>query len=291
MMPVSTAATFACVWEVTAPKPGNVHRGADFEDVTYLDFMQSAVVVGPIVGRTAELGVGAAVLEAVRATQEAVETNTNLGTLLLIAPLAAVPDGLPHVQGISRVLSELTADDTRYVYAAIREAGAGGLGRVAEADVSNDPPPMLKLVDAMRLARERDLVARQYCNEFVDVFGIAGYIEDGTTRGWPLTTAIVYAYLRQLAREPDSLILRKCGSEVAEQARTQAARVIDCGLPGDDAYLRAVEDFDFWLRSDGHRRNPGTTADLIAAALFVLLREGRVRLKRHPHPHGADSVR
>ena len=87
---------------MTAPKPGNVHRGADFEDVTYVDFVQSAVVVGPILERAAELGVGRTVLEAVRATREAVGTNTNLGTLLLLAPLAAVPDGVPHRRGHRR---------------------------------------------------------------------------------------------------------------------------------------------------------------------------------------------
>jgi triphosphoribosyl-dephospho-CoA synthase len=256
-----------------------VHRGADFEDVTYLDFVLSAVVVGPILERTSGLGVGRAVLEAVLATREAVETNTNLGTLLLLAPLAAAPDGVRHAEGIRRVLRELTLDDTRHVYEAIRVSSAGGLGRVDQADVASEPPPELSLVDAMHLASERDLVARQYCNHFADVFEVADWIEQGMERGWPLATAIVHADLRQLAKAPDSLILRKCGTDVAERTRAQAARVIDSGFPGDEAYERAVEDFDFWLRSDGHRRNPGTTADLVAAALFVLLRERRVKWK------------
>ena len=267
------------VCEVSAPKPGNVHRGADFEDVTYLDFLHSAVVVGPIVERIVELGVGRTVLEAVKATREAVGTNTNLGTLLLVAPLAAVPDGLRHAEGVGGVLKQLTFDDTRCVFEAIRVSAAGGMGRVAEADVLTDPPPGMTLVEAMRLASERDLVARQYCNDFADVFGIARAIENGVARGWSLSTAIVHAHLQQLAAAPDSLILRKCGPAVAEQARAHAERVLAAGCPGDDGYERAVEDFDFWLRSDGHRRNPGTTADLIAAALFVLLREGRVKLK------------
>jgi triphosphoribosyl-dephospho-CoA synthase len=278
-LPVGIAATLACVWEATAPKPGNVHRGADFEDVTYVDFLLSAIVVGPILEQTCEMGVGRTVLEAVIATREAVGTNTNLGTLLLIAPLAATPEGVRHADGIGRVLSELTNNDTRDVYHAIRASSAGGLGRVAEADVASEPPPELTLVEAMRLASERDLVARQYCNQFADVFEVADWIEEGAERGWPLATAIVHAHLRQMAKEPDSLILRKCGPEIAERARAHAARVVDSGLPGDEAYARAMQDFDFWLRSDGHRRNPGTTADLIAAALFVLLREGRVKWK------------
>ena len=140
-LPVGVAATLAVILEVTAPKPGNVHRGADFEDVTYLDFLLSAAVVAPILERTAELSVGGAVLDAVRATKQAVGTNTNLGTLLLIAPLTMVPDGVRHADGIGSALSRLNEEDTRQVYEAIRISSAGGLGRVDEADVSNEPPP------------------------------------------------------------------------------------------------------------------------------------------------------
>jgi len=199
---------------------------------------------------------------------------------LLLAPLAAVPVGVQHAEGIGDVLRQLTFDDTRCVFEAIRISAAGGMGRVAEADVSADPPAAMTLVEAMSLARERDFVARQYCNEFEDVLGVATAIEGGVARGCPLNTAIVHAHLQQLAIAPDSLILRKCGPAMAAQAQAHAERVLAAGSPGDDSYERAVEDFDFWLRSDGHRRNPGTTADLIAAAMFVLLREGRVKLKQ-----------
>jgi triphosphoribosyl-dephospho-CoA synthase len=277
-LPIGTAATLACIYEATAPKPGNVHRGADFEDVTYVDFVTSAVVAGPIIAQTSQLGVGRAILEAVTATRDAVETNTNLGTLLLLAPLAAITDNETHADQIGSLLSALTADDTRQVYKAIRRSSAGGLGRVNEADVADDPPPEMSLVDAMRLASDRDLVARQYVSNFADVFRIADWIEEGVSKSWSLDDAIVRAHIRQLAAEGDSLIARKCGPDAAAQCRAMAGQVMDTGEPGDEAYHRALDDFDFWLRSDGHRRNPGTTADLIAAALFVLLREGRLRL-------------
>jgi triphosphoribosyl-dephospho-CoA synthase len=279
-LPIGTAATLASIYEATAPKPGNVHRGADFEDVTYVDFVTSAVVSGPIVARTMELGIGRTVLKAVKATHAAVKTNTNLGTLLLIVPLAAVSDGQSSAAQIGSVLHELTPEDTRHVYEAIRISAAGGLGRVETADVRDDPPPTLSLVEAMSLAADRDLVARQYGNDFADVFRIGGYIEKSVANGQSLSTTIVRAHVHQLATEADSLILRKCGPHVAEQARLHACRVLEAGEPGNDDYERAVEDLDFWLRSDGHRRNPGTTADLIAAALFVLLREGRLELKQ-----------
>jgi triphosphoribosyl-dephospho-CoA synthase len=274
----ANAATLACVWEVSAPKPGNVHRGADFDDVTYLDFIASAVVAGPIVARAGEIGVGRAVLDAVRATRQIAGSNTNLGTLLLIAPLAAVPDGAALADGVGAVFERLTYNDTRDVYKAIRISSAGGLGRATRADVAEAPPADLKLVEAMRMAANRDLVARQYVNQFADVFdGAARWIEEGLARQWPLATAIVHAQLRQMAAEPDSLILRKCGLLTAQEASDRAASVLEAGNPGDEAFEEALGHFDFWLRTDGHRRNPGTTADLIAAALFVLLREGRVK--------------
>jgi triphosphoribosyl-dephospho-CoA synthase len=130
------------------------------------------------------------------------------------------------------------------------------------------------------MARDRDLVARQYGNEFADVLRLADWIEEGVARGWTNDTAIVHAYMRQLATEADSLIVRKCGNRIGEQARAMASCVVEAGHPGSDEYERGLADLDFWLRADGHRRNPGTTADLIAAALFVLLREGRLKLKR-----------
>jgi triphosphoribosyl-dephospho-CoA synthase len=271
------AATLACVWEATVPKPGNVHPGANFADVTYADFVASAVVIGPILERAAEIGVGQTVLEAVRVTWETVGTNTNLGTLLLLAPLAAVPDEMQLADGIGGVLGRLAQDDTRLVYQAIRVSGAGGLGHAEKADVFGDVPANLPLVEAMRLAADRDLVARQYTNSFADVLaGPAAWIEEGVSRGWSLSAAIVHAHVRQLAACGDSLIGRKCGSQISEHARERAAAVVAAGAPGQAAYKRAADELDTWLRADGHRRNPGTTADLIAAGLFVLLREGRL---------------
>ncbi len=274
------AATLACQWEATAPKVGNVHPQAAFADLTYDDFLHSAVVIGPIMERAAEQGVGQTVFDAAQATRKAVGTNTNLGTILLFAPLAAVPQDTSLAEGIGAVLNQLTLEDTRLVYKAIRLSAAGGMGRVEQADVTSDSPPMLPLIEAMRLAADRDLVARQYTNNFADVLtGVSTWITEGTVRHWTLTDAIVHAHLRQMAAEPDSLIQRKCGAELAQQSRQRAAAVVASGTPGEAAYRLALDDFDAWLRADGHRRNPGTSADMIAAGLFVLLREGRLELK------------
>ena len=270
MLTIGQCATLACLWEATAPKPGNVYRGADFEDLTYADFVTSAAVIGPIVDNAREQGVGVTIRRAVEATRLAVDTNTNLGMLLLILPLAAVERNVPLTSGIGRELDRLNATDTREVYQAIRLARPGGLGEATEADV-HDEPPEIALREAMALAAERDSIARQYVNGFQQVFEAADFVSKANRTGQPMGEAIVLAFLKLLARYPDSLIARKCGHEFAEEVSARAAKVLDSA-----DYPRQLSDFDFWLRSDGHRRNPGTTADLIAAGLFVLLRDERL---------------
>jgi triphosphoribosyl-dephospho-CoA synthase len=120
-------------------------------------------------------------------------------------------------------------------------------------------------------------VARQYANGFADVFGeVVPTLTDANAR-FPLYQAIVYAYLCVLARHPDSLIARKCGTETADRASNHAAHIVASTNPGDETWHDQLADFDFWLRSDGHRRNPGTTADLITAGLFVTLWQGTLK--------------
>ena len=271
---IGQCGTLACLLEVSAPKPGNVHRGADFDDMTYLDMAASAVAIAPALEASAADGrLGQCVLAAVVATRRVTATNTNLGTLLLLAPLAIVPQDDPLRSGVARVLRGLDAADARCVYEAIRVAQPGGLGKVTEADVAGPPPT--DLLSAMRLAADRDLVARQYIDGFAEVLDlVVPWLQEGLARGWPLAEAIVHAQMRLMSRFPDSLIARKCGAAVAAQASAMACDVLAAGSPGDETYQRGLLDLDFWLRSDGHRRNPGTTADLIAGGLFAALRDG-----------------
>jgi triphosphoribosyl-dephospho-CoA synthase len=175
------------------------------------------------------------------------------------------------------VLSSLTSEDTKLVFEAIRISCAGGLGHAEQADVFSDPPSDLSLVDAMRLAADRDTIARQYINGFADVFqGTVAWIAEALAREMPLGDAIVWAHIRQLTKCPDSLIDRKCGPQIAAEATHRAAAVLELENRDGPALRDALQGFDRWLRGDGHRRNPGTTADLVAAGLFVLLREGRL---------------
>lgn len=277
MLSLGQLATLSVLLEVTASKPGNVHRGADFEDLRFDQFVAAAIAIAPAFERAADERVGRIVLAAVTAVRQSVATNTSLGTILLLAPLAKVPRGVPLKSGVAAVLAALDADDAREVYAAIALAQAGGLGKVSEMDVAGEPPA--SLLEAMRAAALRDLVARQYANGFTQVLDEAApWIEEELATGVRLPEAVIRVQLRLLHRYPDSLIARKCGLHVAEHAAWQAGQVLAAGKPGEEPYYEALADFDFWLRADGHRRNPGTTADLLAAALFALLRDNRITL-------------
>ena len=265
--------TLATIMEATAPKPGNVHRGADFEDLAYPDFLVAAVAVGPLVEQAVELPLGQTVLAAVAATHSAVGTNVNLGTILLVTPLAKVARTSSCREGIADVLANLCPQDSRDVYEAIRLARPGGMGEVAEADLADEPPD--DLIAAMRLAAERDMVARQYANDYQDLFdAVMPQLRRALESTPSLPEAIVHLHLQLMSQFPDSLIARRRGDDVARQAAARAAAVLESGQPDEEAYQRGLAELDFWLRSDGHARNPGTTADLVAAGLFLALRDG-----------------
>jgi triphosphoribosyl-dephospho-CoA synthase len=266
---VAGAAQLACVLEASAEKPGNITPRHDFADTSYEDMLRSAVALGPELGRAAERGVGDTVLAAVRATQRVAGANTNLGIALLLAPLAraALLGGVSLRERTEEVLHGLTLDDARGAYAAIRAAGAGGLDETVEHDVRDEPT--LALRDAMAAAAERDSVAAEYATGFALTF----------ERGLPALTraldaglgprpATVRLFLELLAAVPDTLIARKRGPCAAEQVSADAARVL--------AGRASVEAFDASLRRDGNALNPGTTADLVTAVLFVALLDGRL---------------
>ena len=272
---IGQTATLACVLEATAHKPGNVHRGADFADMTYLDMVASAIAIGPAMEKASQLGVGSTILTAVQATQQLAGKNTNLGTVILLAPLAVAANSPESLRAATAsTLKELTAADASETYAAIRTAKPAGLGEVTDSDVHAAAAE--DLLQAMELARDRDLVAKQYVSNFSEVFDfvlprMVAAVDSGET----LLDAIVLAHVGTMAEFPDSLIARKCGDAIAREAADRAARVLE--IHEEEAYLAAVADFDFWLRSDGHRRNPGTSADMIAAALYTILRQRRLQ--------------
>lgn len=279
----------ACLLEATALKPGNVHPAASFPDLCHADFVQAAWGASPALASAHELGVGRAIYEAVAATRRVTRSNPNLGIALLLAPLAAVPLHVSLAQGIPDVLSALTVEDARWAYQAIRLARPGGLGEAAAEDIREEPTGTL--LEAMRLAEDRDLIAAQYATQFALVLAAAKNLRQHAAECFVTSwnEVIIEQQLRLLAAHPDSLIARKCGPDVAAEASRRAEAVLQCtglrflvesgaGTGENVAAHPALVDFDRWLRSAGNRRNPGTTADLIAAILFAALRDGELPL-------------
>jgi triphosphoribosyl-dephospho-CoA synthase len=272
------AAVLACRLEATARKPGNVHPQASFADLTYDDFLRSADLIAPSFEQP-EWTVGRIAFDAVERTQRGVGRNTNLGILLLLAPLSCVPPAETLAHGIQHVLTSLTREDAAQVYAAIRLANPGGLGRVDEEDVA--ATPTVTLLEAMQLAADRDAIAAQYATNFETVLAGADRLAQSGLFPDRWEQAVIELHLWLMAEHPDTLIARKCGPAVAQESAQRARAVLNAGWPTAPESAHHLADLDAWLRADGHQRNPGTTADLVAGSLFAALRENRIE----PPPH------
>lgn len=266
---VASLVQAACVLEASAPKPGNVCPGRDFPDTSFPDFVLSALAIGPAFRDAATARVGRTIRRALEDTRRLVRPNTNLGLVLLLAPLAraAATGAGPLRQRLACVLDALTLDDARDAYAAIRGAAPGGLGGAPAEDVAREPTVGLR--EAMRLAAGRDSIAREYATHYDLTFGtVVPALVRARARGLGWLGAAVEAHLETLAAVPDTLIARKLGGDAARQASARAAAVLQEPEPLQAAALAVL---DRWLRADGNRRNPGTTADLVGAGLFVAL--------------------
>lgn len=261
----------ACLLEASARKVGNVHPAASFETLTYQDFVRSAHAAAPALANAVRDGVGCAILQAVRATRAVSHHNTNLGIILLLAPLAAAAShGDPRGQ-VARVLKTLTIDDSIAVFEAIRVAQPRGLGGAPQEDVASVPTK--SLVEIMSLAAERDSIAAQYSTDFRLVLdqGVPVIGSYGPRFATDWERAILELQLRLMAMQPDTDIARKCGLATALESAQHASRLLGNDWWETAAGRSRLADFDRWLRADGSQRNPGTTADLVTASLFVAL--------------------
>ena len=271
---VAAAAQLACLLEAHAPKPGNVSPGRGFTDVSYDDFVASAAAIGAPFAAVAERPLGTLVRDAIDATARWAPTNTNLGIVLLLAPLtkaALAEAGARDLRAaLRRVLDGTTVDDARAVYAAIRQVNPGGLGRTSDQDVAREPTQTL--LDVMRLAADRDGIAREYDTAFAATFEIGvPALRQARADGLGWDDAIVEAFLTLLAAASDTHIARRAGRERAANVSRLAVSVLADGGVRSDAGRRSVARFDRSLRDERHSANPGTTADLTTAAIFVLL--------------------
>ncbi len=304
---VAKCATLAMLLEVSGfPKPGNVHRTRDANDTRFEHFLAGAVAVGPSMGRLAERGgkaeigeinieeiqVGYFIFEAVEATCRWHKGgNTNLGEILLFSPLSAAA-GMCFAtsnkvtapllkEKVLRVIDGTTVEDAVKVYEAIRLMKPGGLGKVERHDV-NDPSFREKIIsegislkEVFAISAKWDSISAEWVNGMETVFGLGypnfkKYIEEEGD----VNIATVNTFLRILSEKPDTLIVRKAGIGAAQYVSARAKEVLEAGGASTPDGRKLCWMLDEELHGAGGKLNPGTTADLTAASIFVCLLEG-----------------
>lgn len=266
--------------EARAPKPGNVSLDSPGHGMSYADFAHSAAVASTVLADPT-LTPGERILHAQRRTFDAVNCNTNLGMLLLFAPLVAAAEQTTGTGGtralrveLGQVLAALGPADGECIYTAIREAVPGGLGHSEHYDV-NAAPAGKTLLAAMHHARNRDRIARQYVSAGEDIFclGVPSLLRHSRTvhgvsfPGGPLAWMVTACYIDFLTAFPDSHVSRRHGPRTAAWLRGEADTLKGVLARGDKTCTRRLAALDERLKRDGI--NPGTSADLTAAALLA----------------------
>lgn len=263
---VAQAFVDACLLDVSALKPGNVGFHGAGHDLSVAQFIASARAAAPALAAPG-VTVGHRIRSAIEATHAAVGTNTNLGIVLLAAPLAhtaVAPDST-----LTQTLAALTVDDAEQTFAAIRLARPGGLGHSDRHDVH--AAAQVSLLEAMREAAPRDRIAAQYAGGYADVLGPGrAALAAGRRRGLDWRQSTTEVFLTFLSRYPDSHVLRKLGPGRAVALREEAARVVR-DASSSRAFQARLCSWDGDLKAQGI--NPGTSADLTVATLFAGLLE------------------
>jgi triphosphoribosyl-dephospho-CoA synthase len=266
---IGAAFKWACLTELDAPKPGNVHVFADGHHMTVDEFVRSAdAAAGPLSAEGTRVGVR--IERAVTATFAAVGTNTNLGIILLCAPLAVAAERDPRNMrcALHEVLQDLSVDDADLTFRSIARAAPAGLAHSARHDVFN--PATVSLLQAMSEAANRDMVARQYATDFAAIFDLGLPLFESIEQSKGETKwATLVTFLGFLSTYPDSHIARKLGAETAncvQRAALNFAAMFDKAEQPDQV-LPALLKWDAALKAKAI--NPGTSADLTVATLFV----------------------
>lgn len=275
---IAQAYIAACRLEVRTLKPGNVHIFADGHRMTVSDFDRSANASAPFIADPA-LSVGDRILKAVEATFAAVATNTNLGILLLCAPIAAAAEhgteSASFADSLHAILAALDHNDARSVYKAIALANPAGLGSSHAGDVKAAPPADWTLLDAMRAAAPRDMIAQEYATDFATILENARTLIEDIAAGATPEDALAVLFLRRLSERPDTHIIRKHGLTLANRVLTRAAEtraILDLKTASEISkhqHRLTLMDLDAELKSWG--ANPGSLADIMCASAFTAM--------------------
>ena len=289
---IESCVRWACEQEVNAPKPGNVNPLSDGHNMVIEDFLASATAIAPVMAAP-DLTVGQRILQSIKATRQVVNCNTNLGIVLLFAPLCQAirtcNDFSDLPEHLSAILQNLTVADARDCYQAIRLAEAGGLGHSHEQDINTEPTVTLR--QTMEIASQRDTIAQQYVNNYNEIFHIGlpiltSEVKSGAGVEWATT----FAYLNLLSSVPDTLICRKQSREHAS-AVTEKAKLFVVDMKKNNKLKALKTKLIAWDNELKKKAlNPGTTADMTAASLLVFAFQQALSLNEFQY-HEAYSGR
>ena len=291
---VAQIAQIASVLEVSGhPKPGNVHRTQDFDDMFFEDFLISGILIGSMMKKSAERGLkykdkpdllhkiklGALIREAVMETDKWIANNTNLGIVMLLTPLSAACGMSTEFkdlrENIDRIMKATTPEDAVNLYDAINTADAGGMGEREDLDVGSDKAKEelierdINMYHVLDISSEWDLLSYELTNKMPVTFRLGFPVFKDVKALHGINKATVQTFLTILAKHPDTLISRKYGYEVAKRVSDDANAILKEGGILTDVGSPMLEEFDRQLLKD--KLNPGTTADLTASSIMVAL--------------------
>ena len=273
---IAKLAQIASVLEVSGwPKPGNVHRTRNYDDMVFQDFAISAVVIGDNMEAVASQAKEIDDLSKARW----IETNTNLGIMMMCIPIAAaasISNSFDEIQeNVGRLMDATTVEDAVNLYDAINVADAGGMGDQDEFDVMSEKAKdelranNQTMFDVLEISAGWDRLANELTNKMPVCFEI-GY--PCFSNFWKtsddvdvINKATVLTFMTILSQIPDTLISRKYGNEVAEDVSKKASEILE--FKDDDSFVEKLLEFDDYLYDN--KLNPGTTADLTAASIFL----------------------
>lgn len=279
---IAKIAQIASALEVSGyPKPGNVHRTRDYDDMVFEDFVISGIVIGDTIRKaTTDVDVenpqlGRYILEAVDETDRWIKNNTNLGIVMMITPIAAaaaISDDFDEIRpNIVKLMANTTVDDACDLYDAINIADAGGMGDQDEYDVASDNAKnelrenKQTMYDVLKISAPWDMLAREMTSDMPAVFEIGYPTYHKLKEEKSLNDACVLTFLTILSQVPDTLISRKYGSDEAMKISLMTRDLLK--LKDADDFDVKLQEFDDYLFENHY--NPGTTADLTAASIFV----------------------
>jgi len=305
---VARCAMLAALLEVSAyPKPGNVHRLRDVPGTRYEHFLAGSVAMGPAMRKLAlggydarrgsatwaNIKVGLRILESTREMLNWQRGgNVNMGVILLLSPLAAAGGSAHLMEGhvdvetlrraLKKVIRHTTVEDTVAVYEAIQLAVPPRiLGKVEEFDVLDGASieqirkETLTLLDVFKRCAHRDSICREWTTDYETTFTVAyPYLKEAAETAVDINSAVVNTFILLLSKTPDSLIRRKAGIKKALEVSERARQVLAEGGASSARGREMLWALDHELHEAGGGLNPGTTADLTAASLFILLLEG-----------------